>query len=140
MVSEQRRAHGFTAGLRLLGLGLFGVALAACGGASAPPADGTTLQDVQVPADFSFSTSRTVSLRVSAGDGALAGNKDAAVTVKRPDGVAVFKGAVRRGQALQLALPLALEHQALEVEVSSQGRALKKSVVLSKGAGAGSFE
>ncbi len=140
MVSERRRARGFAASLRRLGIGVLGVTLAACGGASAPPAEGPTLRDVQVPAGFGFSTSQTVALRVSAGDGALGGQKDAAVTVKRPDGVAVFKGAVRRGQALQLALPLALEHRALEVEVSSQGRALKKSVVLDKGAGAGSFE
>jgi hypothetical protein len=127
---------------RAVSVAVLALAATACGVGveSTPEAPAGSLAEVSVPADFTFATSRTAALSVSASDAVLAGQQDAALVVSRPDGVALFKGAVRRGVSTPVEVPVALEHETVDLQLMSQGVVRTRTLALRGGQAEGRFE
>jgi hypothetical protein len=135
IVSTLRSTRALTAAA-----GLATLAMVAAGCDPGPSAPAPDLSEVTIPADFTFATSRTAALTVSASEGVMAGQQDAALVVSRPDGVALFKGSVRRGAATRVEVPVPLEFDSVELRLVNQGVEKTQLVKLERGTTAGRFE
>jgi hypothetical protein len=122
--------------------GAMSLALAGCSVGADPANEDPvgSLRELQVNEDFTFATSRTAALSVSASDDVMAGQQDAALIVSRPDGVALFKGAVRRGETMNIEVPVALEFDTVEVQLTNQGQVRRQTLSLRGGPAEGRFE
>ncbi len=97
-----------------------GGALACAPGAPGgqPAGEGAGLRDVEVPADFTFATSRPVALTVQA-DPAVVGGQAAGLEVRRLDGAVLYRGPLLPDRPLEVSLALPTTDDALELHLAT---------------------
>lgn len=95
-------------------------AAVACG-TSEVPSTGPALSEVETPAGFTFATSRSVSVGLTADDSVFGDKKDLAIEVSEPDGATVFQGALRKGKTLDLKLPMGVHVDSINARVTTPG-------------------
>lgn len=100
-----------------VGLGLLG--LAACGSQEQASAN-EPLRQIDIPADFTFSTTRAVTVTVSAGFTAIP--TGAKLVIERGDGSVVYSGALLADRPLTLPLMVATADQRLVLRMNSEYR------------------
>ena len=105
--------------LRWLGAAALGGCLAACGAQDG--GGGGDLRQAAIPADFTFQSTRSVALVVSADDRLFGDVADAQLVVSKASGAAVFRGAIRKGESAQVRVLAPLAEQQLKVTVSGRG-------------------
>ncbi len=90
----------------------------ACGTEETAPT-GPALSEVVTPAGFTMATSRSVSVGLTADDAVFGDKKDVAIEVSEPDGATVFVGALRKGKALDLKLPMGVHVDSINARVTN---------------------
>ena len=93
-------------------------ALAGCGVSTETAApEATPLGEVEIPADFAFETTQTVALDLEVAAHHFGDRVDAAVEITKPSGATVFRGAIKKGAALSVQIPVAKHVDHLDVTV-----------------------
>lgn len=80
-----------------------------------------TLRDVEIPADFTFATSRAVALTVGASEASI-GAPTAALEVARADGAVLYRGPLSVSTPLTLNLAVPTKDSALKLKISANGQ------------------
>ncbi len=80
-----------------------------------------TLRDVEIPADFTFATSRAVALTVGATEESI-GAPTAALEVARADGAILYRGPLSVATPLTLNLAVPTKDSALKLKISANGQ------------------
>lgn len=109
--------------------GVFIVGLTACAVDNPSDSAAPSLREVTIPSDFTFQTSRTVSVQINPSDDVFVDTKDAPVEVRRPDGAVLYRGAVRKGKPLDVEVSVPTHVESLDVAVGRD-----RSVVKLRGA------
>lgn len=89
-----------------------------CGVPPAPAAP-TSLRDAKPPRDFTLSTSRNVSVGLTADDAVFGGKPDTTLVLSRPNGAAIFRGVLKKGAELEVTLPMAVDLDSIDVRVGA---------------------
>lgn len=127
MVASGSGAHLGLVNERLFaGLGLAGALLCAPACSTEPAQTQPSLRDVQIPADFTFATTRPVTLDLVVEDPG-ARERGVAVEVRHPDGRTVYRGPV---PASGLRLPIPKAEQGLDVTSILMGNERTQRVAL----------
>ena len=114
---------------------LLGAALAlplGCYEATPPPEGPQSLREVQVPADFTFATSKPVALTVAAESGAI-GGEQGALEVARADGKVLYRGPITAGERLALNLAIPSKDERVEITLRANDKETKASVAVING-------
>ncbi len=116
------------------------LALSAC----APGADDgskelpTSLRDVEIPADFTFATTRAAAVTVAA-DPAILNGQAGSLEIRRPDGAVLYRGPLSADRALDISLSLPTKDNALELRLNANGQELIAQVPVADGQAAHTF-
>lgn len=89
------------------------------GGAN--PDEPKSLRDVEIPADFTFATSRAVALTVSASQESI-GAPAAALEVQRADGRVLYRGPLSVQTPLTLNLAVPTKDDSVKLKLSANGQ------------------
>lgn len=119
-------------------LAFLGVAACAPGTSTDGKSQPTSLREVEIPADFTFATSRPTALTVSA-DPAILTNGAAALEIRRPDGAVLYRGPLQAGQPLDLSLSVPTKDEHLELVLTAEGREMVAQVAVADGQGSHQF-
>jgi hypothetical protein len=83
--------------------------------------DGSNLRSAEIPRGFDFATSRPVALEVRAAPHLFGPAEQAQIEVRRADGAAIFRGAIRRGETAELRVRAPTADRRLSVVVTGLG-------------------
>jgi len=90
----------------------------------------TSLRDVEIPADFTFATSRAVALTVAASQETL-GAPSAALEVQRADGRVLYRGPLSAQTPLTLNLAVPSKDDTVKLKLSANGQEHLADVAIS---------
>lgn len=91
----------------------------ACGQAGG--GDGSNLRSTEVPRGFDFATAQPVALKVRAAEHLFGPAEQAQLEVRRSDGGAIFRGAIRRGETADVRVRAPSADRRLSVVVTGLG-------------------
>ena len=100
------------------------------------PEQPQSLRDVQIPQDFTFATSRAVSVTVSANAETL-GAETGALEVARADGRVLYRGPLSVSQPLSLNLSVPTKDDVVKLRLSANGQ--EHTADVSLGANGGTY-
>ena len=122
-------------GIRIGTLCLAVSAIAAAGCAEMPtedgldPTSGPTLRDIEIPEDFTFATSRGVTLSVQVEDTAISAPM-AAMEVALPSGAVIYRGPLAKGTPLNVDLSVPTKDTQLKLKLKSDSQTLEAEVAI----------
>lgn len=93
------------------------------------PEQPKTLRDIEIPEDFTFATSRAVSVTVSA-NSANIGAETGALEVARADGRVLYRGPLSVSQPLTLNLAIPTKDDVVKLRLSANGQEHTAEVAL----------
>jgi hypothetical protein len=98
-------------------------------GDSNTPDQPQTLRDIEIPQDFTFATSRAVSVTVSAAQATI-GADTGALEVARADGRVLYRGPLSVSQPLTLNLAIPTKDDVVKLRLSANGQEHTAEVAL----------
>src|SRR5687767_7796915 len=106
---------------------VLGFALAApigCYDQAQAPQNPTSLREVQVPADFTFATSKAVALTVAAEEAAI-GAEQGSIEVARTDGKVLYRGPIKAGEPLAVNLAIPSKDERVDITLRANEKETK---------------
>lgn len=99
--------------------------------ACAPEPAPNDLRSVQIPPDFTFATSRAVTVVVAGSPESLGAAQAGILTLQLPDGGILYKGPLLAGRAVEVELVVPTKDATLWLELAVEGRAtLQQEITL----------
>jgi hypothetical protein len=104
-------------------------ALSACG-QGAGSGSNQDLRQTSIPKDFTFQATRSVALTVTADDKYFGDLSDALLVVARPNGSAMYRGAIRKGEQVNVQVLAPSADGEVELTVAGRGGEGKRRLTL----------
>jgi hypothetical protein len=98
------------------------------------------LRALEIAPDFTFATTRSVSLRVEATAASLGGARTGALEIARPDGKVLYRGPILANRGVELPLVMPAAARSVHVRIKGDGASAESEVDLASGSVEHRFE